>query len=155
VIFVLIGLLAVVLSVTWQSRAVREIVQRRPGQALFWGLLCVVIILVSFRTGRHWLALAATAVLVWGPRLLPWLGLLRRAGVPPGARGFSDPPRAGRMTRDEALEVLGLDEGATKEQILARYRALMKSVHPDSGGSGYLAKRVNEAKRVLIDARGS
>lgn len=54
------------------------------------------------------------------------------------------------MTREEALAVLGLDAQATPERILAEYRRLMKKVHPDQGGTTYLATRLNEAKTVLL-----
>ncbi|MBX9945680.1 MAG: molecular chaperone DnaJ [Reyranella sp.] len=65
----------------------------------------------------------------------------RRA--PPSGRG-------GDMTRDEALAVLGLAEGATAEEIRAAHRRLIQRVHPDVGGSVDLAARINRAKDVLL-----
>lgn len=56
----------------------------------------------------------------------------------------------GRMTRDEALEVLGLKEGANTTEIKKAYKTLMAKIHPDQGGSGYLAAKLNEAKDVLL-----
>jgi hypothetical protein len=133
----------------WSSPGVRRVVASNPKAALFWGLVGIALVLVSFRTGRHWLGLAAAAALVWGPRLLRALGLMQQLRQP-GATEEPPRPRSRAMSRAEALEVLGLGEGATPEQVLARYRQLMKGVHPDRGGSDYLAKRVNEAKSVLI-----
>jgi hypothetical protein len=71
-------------------------------------------------------------------------------------RSFPDwreapPPRAdGRMTREEALSVLGLREGATEVEIRRAHRRLMLAAHPDQGGSDWLAARLNEARDTLI-----
>ena len=59
--------------------------------------------------------------------------------------------RAGSgMTRDEALSLFGLPSDATEKDIRAAYKRLMKQVHPDTGGSAYLAAKVNEAKDLLL-----
>jgi curved DNA-binding protein CbpA len=55
-----------------------------------------------------------------------------------------------KMTREEAYRVLGLSPGATREEIVAEYRRLMKRVHPDQGGTTYLAAQLNEAKDCLL-----
>ena len=62
------------------------------------------------------------------------------------------PPRGPRtdMSREEALAVLGLAEGATDEDIKAEHRRLIQRMHPDVGGSADLAARINRAKDVLI-----
>lgn len=58
---------------------------------------------------------------------------------------------SGEMGVAEAYEVLGLRTGATREEIIAAHRQLMQKFHPDHGGTDYLAGRINEARRVLLE----
>ena len=55
------------------------------------------------------------------------------------------------MDVEKACAVLGVDEDASKDEILDAYKRLIQHVHPDRGGSSYLTSELNEAKKVLLD----
>jgi hypothetical protein len=66
------------------------------------------------------------------------------AGPSPASGGSA------KMTRAEALAILGLKEGASADDVRAAHRRLMKAAHPDLGGTDYLAAKINEAKEFLL-----
>lgn len=63
-----------------------------------------------------------------------------------GSRGRA----SSAMTRSEALDLLGLEEGASRDQIREAYHRLILKNHPDQGGSAYIAAKLNQAKAVLL-----
>jgi len=70
-----------------------------------------------------------------------------------GSRYFKQdprPPNKAQMTLEEAYEVLGLKPGASANEVRKAHRSLMLKVHPDSGGSTYLAVTLNHAKDLLL-----
>jgi hypothetical protein len=66
-----------------------------------------------------------------------------------GERAAGDGRAAAAMSREEAYKILDLPHGAPAADVKAAHRRLMLKLHPDQGGSTYLAARINEAKDLL------
>ncbi len=107
-------------------------------------------------TGRiHWLVALGAAV---APFLRRALTLMRY--LPALSRLFErHNPNGGRQTRHgesdtmslaKACDILGLGAHPEKEEVIAAHRRLMQKLHPDHGGSNYLAQQLNEAKQLLL-----
>jgi hypothetical protein len=120
----------------------------RKKKAFFQSLLgyaaTVALGFVAFRSGLFWL-LGFIVI----AHLLARAGVLKKK-VNQARERVSRTVAPPRMSRDKALEVLGVPEGSSDQQIKERYKELMRRVHPDQGGSSYLATELNEAKRVLL-----
>ena len=120
--------------------------RRRIEHTLLGALGVGAMVLVLTKAGMPWLAVALALLLTSAKRIG------RRAqGSGEGARASTPSASSDRMTREEAYRVLGLTPGASREAVVAEYRRLMKRVHPDQGGTDYLAAQLNEAKNVLLE----
>jgi hypothetical protein len=146
--------------------------RRRAARGLLLLVAVVLLVFVLPRFGLHWLGAAGAAAWVVVRTVAPLLLRLLTLAPPLRERGdrrsdpaSRDPDAAaddpngpstraragGAMSRAEALQVLGLEEGATREEIVSSYRTLIRKVHPDTpGGSTYLATQLNLAKELLL-----
>ena len=98
--------------------------------------------------GRYQLAAPLGFVLLWLVRL--WR-VWQMVGPAFSANGQGKEPMNGRMSRAEAFEILGLEEGADRAAIEAAYRELIVKNHPDRGGTDWLAAQLNKARDTLLD----
>lgn len=141
--------------------------QRRSASWKLVLLFLVIGLLALAITGRmHWLGALIALTLPFLKKLLPLLlrflpGLARwwqsqqkkrpQGQQRSGKHSGKNTSNANRMSREEALDVLGLKPGANREEILAAHRRLMQKVHPDREGSAYLAAQINAARDSLLD----
>ncbi len=146
----------------WFSRTPPRQVALVLRRGLLWLAVAAIVFLAA--TGRlPWLFGLIASLAPFARRLLPLLRhlpLLHRllaryrdgpgAARPGGGAGQDD----GAMSPDEARQILGLGPEAGREEIIAAHRRLMQRLHPDRGGSTYLATRINQAKAVLLEERG-
>ena len=118
--------------------------------------LVVALIILFLRVGMEHLA-AITAflgvLLPWVDRSIRLKDILSRKKSAPQTPPPPPPPATptdSKMTLQEAREVLDLKEGATRREILAAHKKMIRKNHPDQGGSKYLAAKINQARDVLL-----
>ena len=87
--------------------------------------------------------LIAVPLLGFGAGMLGWQNL-------PFQKTYNPAPPATTMDKSEALAVLGLKPNATVDDIRAAHKNLLRGLHPDTGGSTYLAAKINAARDLLL-----
>ncbi len=127
---------------------------------MFWSIIASLgaILLILAVTGHLNIITAAIAGLVallpramQFAKYLPLINRLYQKNNPQHQQQAQTPPPGRKiMDLDEAREVLGLKPGHTKDDVIQAHRRMMQKVHPDRGGSDYLAAQINKAKDTLL-----
>ena len=130
---------------------------------IFWSTAGVIIgtLVVLAATGHmHWLYALGGTIAAFTPRVisalryLPLINRFRQQYTQQKSQqsGQQSAGRAnpGKMTAAQAREILGVKANASKEEIIMAHKRMMQKVHPDRGGSDYLAAQLNQAKDTLL-----
>ena len=106
------------------------------------GLVALVGVLLAF------VVRAIPPVLNYAPQLHRLWRLFKDR--PDANRDRSPRPPGTDMTKEQAWQILGLKPGASESEIVNAHRILISRMHPDRGGSDYLAAQINQAKKTLL-----
>lgn len=107
-----------------------------------------LLLLLAIRGGAE-IVVPLIALLI--PFLAGWLNTVRlKPGLSSKSGTSNSEGSSGNIDRVEAYQILGLQPNASDEEIQAAYRRLIQRVHPDQGGSAYLAARLNQARKALL-----
>jgi len=142
IIAILFGLAIALLLLRWFLRADPAVLT----SALRRSAIVLLVLAIAFLLFTKRLNFIFPLLLVFIPLLLPTLLKFF------GNDAIRENPfkKSSKMTIEEAYEVLDLEPGANRKEIKEAHKRLMKKVHPDTGGSNYMAQKLNEAKDLLL-----
>ena len=146
-----IFIIAALLGVLWVLRSAGRMSpkQARAFGAKIMGWILLALAGILCLHGNFGLGLPAAGI---GAGLLGYGNFF--APKPQARAGSSNqaPVTTGSMDRREAYDVLGLKSGASRDEITAAYKRLQRANHPDTGGSTYLAAKINQARDLLLNS---
>ncbi len=153
-------LLLIYWILNWFKNTPAAVVRQVLKKSGWWLVLAVLLILML--SGRLTWLLAGLGVgvafvlrtlpvlLRYAPHLHKLWSIFQSAKTGRQQQSSAGRPGNANLSQAEALQILGLKPGATNAEIIAAHRKLISRLHPDRGGSDYLAAQINLAKQVLL-----
>jgi len=152
----LIAILAIVAYFYFKAKTKHLSEEERKIAAKKWllGGGLVLLALLAFTRGQVIIGAIASfvALVMRGLPLLKYFPILKGLFGQANASTQQQSPVNNNqsMTAKQAADILGVDEGAEEEEIIAAHKRLIQKNHPDKGGSEALAAQINEARKVLL-----
>ena len=160
-LIILIAVIAIAL-ILWHKITRAKGEERK--KMILWSIIISIMVMLGILavTGHLNIITAAIAGLIAllprAMQLLRYLPLVSRMFQNKGQQydqqnnHSQSPPPNGKqtMSRQQAIEVLGLKAEFTEEEVIQAHRRMMQKIHPDRGGSDYLAAQINQAKETLL-----
>jgi hypothetical protein len=156
-------LIIAIIGLLYSIKYIRQLPPAKRKQFIIkYGLyFAAAILLLLVMTGRlHWVAAGLAALLplaqklfYTGMRLMPFLKYwqAKKQGKPNSEQASPASSFSGKMSVKEAQEIMGLKSLESVAQVSKRHKELMQKMHPDRGGSDYLAAQINQAKETLTN----
>lgn len=160
-LIILIAVIALALII-WHKISKASGQQRK--QLILWSVIGSVLAIFALLAVTGHLNIITAAIagaiallpkLLQFARYLPYISRLyaqrdQQTRQQNGQQGSAPPRGKVGMSREEAIEVLALKPGYSREDVIQAHRRMMQKVHPDRGGSDYLAAQINQAKDTLL-----
>ncbi|MDH5388286.1 MAG: DnaJ domain-containing protein [Gammaproteobacteria bacterium] len=156
--FVIILAIAAIAYLIWFK--IKKAKGEEKKKLIIWSIAGSVIVVLGFLaiTGRlNFITAAITGAVALLPkaaqllRYLPILNKVRQqASNSNQQQSNQQSPSQTAMNHKQACDILGIPPDATKEEIIKAHKRMMQKVHPDRGGSDYLAAQINQAKDTLL-----
>ena len=156
--FIILIAIVLIALVLWYKIKNAKGDQRK--KMIFWRVVGAIVgtLFVLAATGKlNWLTALLGGIAAMIPRLLgyaKYLPFISRLYAQTRQQQHQQHQQARQnnkgISKEEALDILGLKPGASKDEILAAHKRMMQKVHPDRGGSDNLAAQINKAKDTLL-----
>ena len=156
--FVIIVAVAAIAYLMWFK--IKKAKGEEKKKLVIWSIATGAIVVLGFLalTGRlNFITAAVTGAVAMLPKLtqllryLPIINKVRQqADNANQQQSNQQAPAQTAMNQKQAYEILGIEPNASREEIIKAHKRMMQKVHPDRGGSDYLAAQINQAKDALL-----